>query len=788
MVNNVVDCLFIFISAFFILKKRNDLFLYYYFLFIFIAPVWIIGNQRISYHLLVFPLFFILFFNELIKIIKKIYKNNGIFNFCSLCFLFIILFIISSFIQKTTPSIITIYSIVRFLSYILILKTYIQKREINFKKLLFTLLVFNTIATCLQFLIKDSVYFFAEFYMKSNVSSLYEMLEKGYISRAHGLFASSNDFSAFILMAYTYFLGSFLKNINKKNCLGLVMSFICGFLTLTKTIYLGVPLITISFILVNFKNKNVKKLIKYLIYFCPIIIIFVYILNENGYTILYYLKYILHPFQSLYTRFDSQTGSLSSTIQLILKNPLIGYGSNNLAFLGDSSIITMTYQSGIIFTIIYLLYFVLLGVYLLLKRYYRESFLIVSLFICMLATNSAFDYYIAIFIGSVLGIYKNYNIENNKNIHVVHLISSLNIGGAETLLSNLIKYDNNQNIRFSIICLYGEKECNLDLLSTIKENKVNIIFMNKRKGKLNCITLLYHILIAFINEKPDILHTHLYGSIFSILPAYIANIDIKVHTVHNLAKNEMNFTCRIMMFFAYHFFGYVPIAISKTVQESIANTYKMNISKVIYIPNGYDNYKFKCIEKNDERVNDDLKLLSVGRLSSQKNHKLLISAFAKAKKEYPNISLTIIGDGELKDSLISFAKEINVLEDIHFLGFRLNVEKYMQNSDIFVLSSNYEGFGIVIAEALATKLCVITTDSIGIRELIKNNETGLIVPLNDSNELAKAIVKACKKPELRKKLANMGHEFIKNFSITKMIEKYNDIYINSRINNYKGDY
>lgn len=133
-------------------------------------------------------------------------------------------------------------------------------------------------------------------------------------------------------------------------------------------------------------------------------------------------------------------------------------------------------------------------------------------------------------------------------------------------------------------------------------------------------------------------------------------------------------------------------------------------------------------------------LVSVGRLHWQKGFEILLNSISQVRNSYPNITLTILGDGELRADLESMAKKLELDSCVRFLGFVNNPYPYVKAADLFVLSSRYEGFANVLIESLALGTPVIATDCPGgNQELISNGINGWLAPVDDPVGLAKAI-------------------------------------------------
>ena len=137
----------------------------------------------------------------------------------------------------------------------------------------------------------------------------------------------------------------------------------------------------------------------------------------------------------------------------------------------------------------------------------------------------------------------------------------------------------------------------------------------------------------------------------------------------------------------------------------------------------------------------------------------------------------IIGEGEDKDQLIEMASSLGIHQDIDFLGFQKNPFKYMAKSSLFVLSSLYEGFGNVLVEAMALGLPVISTDCpSGPAEIIDDGENGILVPVQDENALAQAILDVLADSALRIHLSCEAKQKAEVFAAEKITQDYRRIF------------
>lgn len=152
------------------------------------------------------------------------------------------------------------------------------------------------------------------------------------------------------------------------------------------------------------------------------------------------------------------------------------------------------------------------------------------------------------------------------------------------------------------------------------------------------------------------------------------------------------------------------------------------------------------------------RVLTVGRFKSQKNHTLLLRAFARL--ECADARLMLLGNGDLEPELRSLAAGLGIGDRVIFAGFHADPTPFYRTADLFVLSSDYEGFGNVIVEALANGVPVVSTDCpSGPAEILSNGEFGTLVPVGDAQALALAIEGALAAPHDRERLRARARDF-----------------------------
>jgi len=221
------------------------------------------------------------------------------------------------------------------------------------------------------------------------------------------------------------------------------------------------------------------------------------------------------------------------------------------------------------------------------------------------------------------------------------------------------------------------------------------------------------------------------------------------------------------------------IALSAGVKADLEENFGVPGDKINVIYNPVD-----CEEAQaaaEERLNESIfeegvpVALTTGRLVSLKNHALLIRAFAQAREQIPS-KLVLLGEGPLKPELHRLASDLGIDKHVHFLGWRSNPFQYMGRSSLFVLTSNYEGFGNVLVEAMACGCPVISTDCpSGPREILQDGKYGLLVPVGDEAKLVEAMKTALTDEALRSRLAAAGVQRARDFDLPVIAKQYEEV-------------
>ena len=225
--------------------------------------------------------------------------------------------------------------------------------------------------------------------------------------------------------------------------------------------------------------------------------------------------------------------------------------------------------------------------------------------------------------------------------------------------------------------------------------------------------------------------------------------------------------------------GYYDLKYYSKCSQIIANTKKIQeyvikegwpSHRVHYLPNFVPSAMAKPVNRKEFYTPDKAPLIvAVGRLHKNKAFDILLEALALVQGSY----LWIAGDGPLRQELELKAEELGVKPRTRFLGWREDASSLIASGDIFVCPSRHEPLGNVVLEAWAQAIPVIAANSSGPGSLIKDNETGVLFPIDDVSALANAIKDFLKDDAKRSRIARHGHQvFKKKFTERKVVDQY----------------
>lgn len=353
---------------------------------------------------------------------------------------------------------------------------------------------------------------------------------------------------------------------------------------------------------------------------------------------------------------------------------------------------------------------------------------------------------------------------------LIIFITSLQTGGGQKLVLDIARKINKTQFDVTIVSFFGPFDTFFEKMA--REYGLKVFFLGKKNGLDLKMVAKTKKIIKQLN--PDIIHTHL-----GTLPyVFWSTCKYKFHTVHNLASKEAAGLRKYIHLIAFKLFGFVPIAISPTIQNSIRDYYKLPLTKIPCINNGIDRKMFKHVNKAKD--DNHLRIIATGGLRRQKNHILMIKAFDIFLKRYPEAELVILGDGEKRKDIEEAIERYDLHEKVILKGIVNNVAEELNKSDIYFMSSDYEGLSLAIAEAMSCGLPVVTTASGGTVDIVKDGINGFVTSVGDAEALAESLYKLAVNKDLRKQMSEKSLELVEDFDIVKTVKQYEELFEGKR--------
>lgn len=338
-------------------------------------------------------------------------------------------------------------------------------------------------------------------------------------------------------------------------------------------------------------------------------------------------------------------------------------------------------------------------------------------------------------------------------MNILNLIETLKFGGAEILIENnlsWLKTHTDWNLEVAVLFEPGE------VADRLKGKGIKVHFL-KLSNRFNFIEAVFKIGKLLNDNNYDILHTHLFhANIYGRLGVKFSRkkMPMVVTSFHNpdySFEDNKRFTFRVRKsidYWTYRRVNFTGVAVSEAVADDYKKHFRLEDVKVIY--NSYlplwesDNNRDSKTRKKtalgfDEGTNI---CVTVARFSYQKAYDIYIEAIKEIINKISKIAFIFIGNGPELGRIKNLASKYNLLSYIHFLGAISpeEVRDYVSISDLFVLPSRYEAFGISALEAMVAETPVIATNTGGLKELIRNGTTGLLVEPENHKELADKII------------------------------------------------
>ncbi|MCB2253434.1 glycosyltransferase [Pseudomonas chlororaphis] len=319
---------------------------------------------------------------------------------------------------------------------------------------------------------------------------------------------------------------------------------------------------------------------------------------------------------------------------------------------------------------------------------------------------------------------------------ILFFITSLDVGGAERQVLDLAQRLESQQHEILIAYLTGTAK----LLP--KDSSLKTIGFHAAKSPKSLVESFFLLRDTIKSFKPDVVHSHMvHANLLARLVRLTIHIPRLICTAHSTNEGGG------MRMFAYRFTNFLADATTNVSQGAVKEFEARKAVKpgtMLMVPNGIDTDRFSFSEDSRQKVRgregvsaDQKIILAVGRFTEAKNYPSLLHAFASVLKSDSALKLWIVGDGVLREALLALTEVLGISQEVTFFGVREDVADFYSAADVYVLSSSWEGFGLVVAEAMAAERVVVASDCGGVKEVLGNE--GVLVRPGSSDDLAVAI-------------------------------------------------
>ncbi|HLO86703.1 MAG TPA: glycosyltransferase family 4 protein [Nostocaceae cyanobacterium] len=329
------------------------------------------------------------------------------------------------------------------------------------------------------------------------------------------------------------------------------------------------------------------------------------------------------------------------------------------------------------------------------------------------------------------------------------------------------------NVAVDLACLQAKDDHEVAIASSggeyeslLQEYSVKHFHLDQSRTPLKIIKAAWNYSQIIQKFQPDIVHTHMMTGVILAKLLRKKNQYILVSTVHNEFQHTsvfMGLADRV-------------IAVSKSVAISMIRR-GVSAQKLRVVANGtLGSPRYKKIEDYQPKKLHHPAITTVAGMYSRKGILELIEAFSKIATDFPQAHLYLVGDGPDRGMFETIARNTPFSDRIHFEGFQSEPQRYMLDTDIFVLASHYESFGLVLTEAREAGCAIIASDVDGIPETLDHHQAGILVPPKNSQALAKALAQLLTNPLQLNQWKYRAKQNLERFQVTRVNQETIAVY------------
>lgn len=349
---------------------------------------------------------------------------------------------------------------------------------------------------------------------------------------------------------------------------------------------------------------------------------------------------------------------------------------------------------------------------------------------------------------------------------IIHIADSMEVGGAEKMISLLCRWQRQQGYEASVHCLYEMGS----LGKTLRKDGFDVVVHNASKTGGRSADLYR----AIKQRAPDVVHCHNAATaILGALPARMAGVQRVVVTRHGMVAPPYLLRQELKFAFAARWCDWI-VAVCETARNNLMAAPFSAREKIVRIYNAA--LAPEC-DKTSSPPKSGFTLLHIGRLNPVKDQETLLRGFALARSRVRDLRLWIVGGGKLRPKLENLARESELAGSVTFFGEQEDVAPFIRAADLFILSSVSEGIPLSLLEALAAGVPSVVTNVGGMPEVAALSPATITVPPSTPAALAVAIEKMAQSRDQLDHLGNIAREcHATHFTLDKMAGQYMALY------------
>jgi glycosyltransferase involved in cell wall biosynthesis len=361
-----------------------------------------------------------------------------------------------------------------------------------------------------------------------------------------------------------------------------------------------------------------------------------------------------------------------------------------------------------------------------------------------------------------------------NGLRVVHAVLSLDLGGLERLVLDLVARSESSGLVPAVLCLERDGR----LADDARALGAEVVCADKPPGLKPGLVLKVRRILRRL--RPDVIHTHQMGALLYAgwAAAGLAPVVHTEHGKHYEAGGQNRRMARLAASRARRLVG-----VSRDIADGLIRHRIAPARKVEYVPNGIPLERI-ADPKDARRIRGYLRIPedapvvgTVGRLSAIKRQDVLLKGFALCARAIPNAHLIVVGDGQERPALESLAVDLGLADRIHFAGYRERPEPFFKAMDVFALSSDSEGMPVSLLEAWAAGAAAVTTRVGGLPEIVREGIDGIMVPPGDPEAFGAALAGLLADRDRTRAFGQAGSERVRaEFSLDTMTGRYAEIY------------